>query len=444
MLKTWLQSTLLQINDYAFKGENLVLSLLVTFVIIVAFLWTRKWLKRYSKRHDLTSETLLSIQRLIHINFFLAWLILLVLALSVDHTFNSLGNVDIKISNLLILLLIMLIAKMADIIISARIVEEMIHRPEHDGLSDSFKEKDKKSQITRVIQYSLVTVVLIIILPLFDLDFVIHTITINKQEISIKLTSLLSAILVLLIARIVVWLFVNLVLHGWYQTQRIDHGKQYAYNQLVSYVIYTFAFIFALQYIGFNLTLLWAGTAALLVGVGIALQQTISDFFSGLVMLFERSVEAGDFLDFGTFQGTIKKIGLRASIVETLERKDIIIPNSKLVNDNVINWTRSKPTTRFEVLVGVAYGSDVELVKTLLLQIALDVNEVLLAPKPFVRFLNFGAYSLDFGLYFYSMNVTAIEDIKSDIRFRINQVFQENKVEIPFPQHVLWYGDKDK
>ena len=100
--------------------------------------------------------------------------------------------------------------------------------------------------------------------------------------------------------------------------------------------------IFALKWMAIDLTLLLAGAAALLVGIGIALQQVISDFFSGLVILFERSVEVGDFLDFGAYRGTVKKIGLRASIIETIERKDVVIPNSHLVNERVTNWSSTR------------------------------------------------------------------------------------------------------
>ena len=397
-------------------------------------------MQSYSEKHQLPEKAFSALNRLLVFNWLIGLVIFLSLALGLDPVIESIGEYELTLSNLLLILLVIFIARMADSFISLRIVEEMAARGEEEAQKGGHSAQEKKSDITRIIQYSLFTVVLIIILPFLDLDATIHSAIINDHPIDVKLTSVLAAVLVILFARIFVWLSVNILLYGWYQNQRIDHGKQYAYNQLVSYVVYTIAFIIALQYLGFNLTLLWAGAAALLVGIGFALQQTISDFFSGLVILFERSLEAGDFLDFGDNRGTVKKIGLRASIVETLERKDVIIPNSKLVNDNVVNWTKGKATTRFEVLVGVAYGSDLSLVQQLLLQSAMDVRGVLLSPKPFVRFLDFGDSSLDFGLYFFSMNVTKIEDIKSDLRFKIDQLFREKGVEIPFPQRVVWEG----
>ncbi len=442
MIKNWLESAVFILGEHAFLGRHILLGTVTLILFFFGYKISKKWLHTYSEKHQLPQKTFSSLNRLLVFNWLIALVIFLSLALALNPVIESIGEYDLTMSNLLLILLVIFIAKLADTFISARIVEEMAARGEEEPVKGVHTAQEKKSDITRIIQYSLITIVLIIILPFLKIDVNLHTVTINDSAIAIKLTNVLSAVLVILFARILVWLSINILLYGWYQNQRIDHGKQYAYNQLLSYIVYMIAFIIALQYVGFNLTLLWAGGAALLVGIGFALQQTISDFFSGLVILFERSLEAGDFLDFGDMQGTVKKIGLRASIVETLERKDLIIPNSKLVNENVINWTKTKPTTRFDVLVGVAYGSDLDLVKQNLLQSAMDVRGVLLSPKPFVRFLNFGDSSLDFGLFFFSMNVTNIEDIKSDLRFKIDQVFRENGVEIPFPQRVIWEGKK--
>ncbi|MFT6807258.1 MAG: small-conductance mechanosensitive channel [Saprospiraceae bacterium] len=440
MIKNWLESAVFTVGDHAFLGRHIFLFVFIVLFVLLGYRFTNRWLASYSEKHKLPKNIYAPINRLLIINWCLALVILLSVALSLDPILESIGEFQLTFSNLLSILMVILVAKMADSFISARIVEEISSRSEEDVYKNGMSSTEKRSAITRVIQFSLLTIALIIIFPLLEINVTIQTVTINDKAIDIRVTNVLSAVLVILFARILVWLSVNILLYGWYHSQRIDHGKQYAYNQLLSYIVYTIAFIIALQYVGFNLTLLWAGAAALLVGIGFALQQTISDFFSGLVILFERSLEAGDFLDFGDMQGTVKKIGLRASIVETLERKDLIIPNSKLVNENVINWTKTKPTTRFEVLVGVAYGSDLVLVKQTLLQSAMDVRGVLLSPKPFVRFLNFGDSSLDFGLFFFSMNVTNIEDIKSDLRFKIDQFFRENGVEIPFPQRVIWQG----
>jgi small-conductance mechanosensitive channel len=186
------------------------------------------------------------------------------------------------------------------------------------------------------------------------------------------------------------------------------------------------------------MTILLGGAAALLVGVGLGLQQTFNDFTSGIVLLFERSVAVGDILEFGDKIGIVQQIGMRSSILETRGNVSLVVPNSKLVNDSIINWTHFSSKVRFSVDVGVSYGCDTKLVKKLLLEIANDSPYVLQYPAPFVRFQDFGDSSLNMSLYFFSRNCIIIEDIKSDIRFNIDAAFRENKIIIPFPQRDLW------
>ena len=145
-----------------------------------------------------------------------------------------------------------------------------------------------------------------------------------------------------------------------------------------------------------------------------------------------------DVLDIGGLVGTVKAIGLRTSTVETRDSITVVVPNSKLVTDNVINWSHFDEKVRFKVGVGVAYGSDTKLVKKILLKIAADHPSVNEKPNPLIRFTNFGDSSLDFELHFFSRNFIHIEDVKSDLRFEIDNAFRENNVEIPFPQRVVW------
>jgi len=191
------------------------------------------------------------------------------------------------------------------------------------------------------------------------------------------------------------------------------------------------------------MTVLWGGAAALLVGLGLGLQQTFNDFFSGIILLFERTVELGDVLEVDGTVGTVKLIGLRTSILETRDNITVVVPNSKLVTNNVTNWSHFDKKVRFQVNVGVAYGSDTKLVKELLLKVAMENTAVLEQPSPFVRFTNFGDSSLDFELHFYSREFIDIEDVKSDLRFEIDTFFRENNVDIPFPQRTIWMGKKE-
>jgi len=224
------------------------------------------------------------------------------------------------------------------------------------------------------------------------------------------------------------------MLHAIYNRRSIEDGSRYAINQLVKYVIYIFTIVFALETLGINMSLLLGGAAALLVGIGLGLQQTFNDFISGVVLLFERSVTVGDVLEIDGEVGTIKKIGLRASILSTRGNVRIVVPNHKLVNEKVINWNHVDDKVRFQIDIGVAYGSDSGLIKKLLLQAVKNNPYVLDYPAAFIRFQSFGESSLDFSLYFFSRNLLIIEDIKSDIRLEIDKLFREYKVNIPFPQ----------
>jgi small-conductance mechanosensitive channel len=140
----------------------------------------------------------------------------------------------------------------------------------------------------------------------------------------------------------------------------------------------------------------------------------------------------------GDMIGRVKRIGLRTSIIETTENITVIVPNSKLVTDSVINWSHQDDRARFTLSIGVAYGSDTALVKKILLQVATDNIYVLGKPLPIVRFVGFGDSSLDFQLLVWSRNFIVIEDIKSDLRFEIDRLFRENDVVIPFPQRDVW------
>ena len=226
---------------------------------------------------------------------------------------------------------------------------------------------------------------------------------------------------------------------GYYKKKRINVGAQFAINQLLKYFLYVVAFLFALESLGVKLTVLWGGAAALLVGIGLGLQQVFNDFISGILLLFERTVEVGHVVQVDGLIGSVKKIGLRTSLVETRDNITVIVPNSKLTSENVVNWSHYDNKARFRIAIGVAYGSDTQLVKELLLKVAKENGYVLKHPASFVRFTDFGDSSLNFELHFWSHEFINIEDVKSDLRFEIDRVFREHKVEIPFPQRDVWF-----
>ncbi|MEM6723505.1 MAG: mechanosensitive ion channel domain-containing protein [Bacteroidota bacterium] len=259
-----------------------------------------------------------------------------------------------------------------------------------------------------------------------------------------RVARLLGAFAILFIARILIWLITKRILPSYYRRKSIDIGGQFAFNQILKYVIYVVAILTAIQSLGLNLTVLLGGFAALAVGIGLGLQQTFNDFASGLILLFERSIEVGDVVEVDGHIGKVLKIGMRTCEVETRDNKSIIVPNSKLVTESAHNWDHRSKEMRFFVPLGVEYGTDPEVVKKMLLEIAEAHPKVMENPPPAVRFVNFNNFSLDFELWFWSLELMGIEDVKSDLNFAIEKAIKKYGIGIPFPRtdmHIFQDGE---
>ena len=300
--------------------------------------------------------------------------------------------------------------------------------------SDVLNHETTGKSLVRSIFY---LIVLIFALNNFHVDFTLYTRQFGDKIVQFKLSNIIYAILLIFLARLVVWAIINLFFFNIYTKQKINIGSQFAVNQLVKYVVYLIAIIMALNVLGIDMSLVLGGAAALLVGIGLGLQQTFNDVISGLVILFERSVSVGDVLEFDSTVGIVKRIGIRASTIETRGNTSIVVPNHMLVNEKVVNWNHFSEKVRFSIDIGVAYGSDTELVKKLLLESVLSNPYVEKYPASFVRFQNFGDFALEFSLYFFSRNLLIIEDVKSDIRLEIDKLFRQNSISIPFPQSEI-------
>jgi small-conductance mechanosensitive channel len=181
-----------------------------------------------------------------------------------------------------------------------------------------------------------------------------------------------------------------------------------------------------------------AGSAALLVGLGLGLQQTFNDIVSGIIILIEGTIRVGDVLELEGLVGRVTEIKLRTSTVYTRDGMNVIVPNHRFINENVVNWTHNHLANRFRITVGVAYGSDEQLVHKLLKECAEAHDDVITKETDrsvLVRLIGFGDSSLDFEILFWSRNAFRIEQTKSDIRFAILKAFREAGITIPFPQH---------
>lgn len=361
----------------------------------------------------------------------LLFLLLSVLSLDLNYAFTVSENFNPSISIILKTLVVLQLLRILDWVVNHLFIER------YYGSADNQTKKNKLNSVRKTVHYISYCLLTIYFLRQFNLDYVLSTRTIGSTEVRFTLSKIFTALFIIFLAQLFIWVITEIILRNIYKNKFIDYGSQFAVNQLVKYVLYVFAFVYALDILGINMTLLLGGAAALLVGVGLGLQSTFNDFISGIVLLFERSVSVGDVLEFEDTVGTVKKIGLRSSIVETRENISIIVPNHLLVNNKVLNWTHVSDKVRFYVDIGVAYGSDTELVKRLLIEAVSNNPYVSEYPSPIVRFENFGESALDFKIYFFSRNYAVIEDIKSDIRFEIDRLFRENNVTIPFPQRDI-------
>lgn len=299
--------------------------------------------------------------------------------------------------------------------------------------------REERRSFTRMLSYAL---------HLLGLWFALYSIGIHpntsllkiNDNITLRVSNLIQIGLIYFVARLFIFLMEKVFAHKLI-FNITEEGKRFAVIQISRYIVVTLAIVIGLSSIGVNLGLLWGGLAALLVGLGFGIQQTFNDLVSGLILLIEGTVKVGDIIEIESVAiGKVISIGIRVSTVETRDGINIIVPNSKFVVDNVINWSGSASATRFTVSVGVAYGSDTLLVKEKLLEITENQEFVVHHPEtPIVLFKNFGDSALEFELYFWTYEIWDIEIIKSKMRFDIDAIFRKNNITIAFPQRDIHF-----
>ena len=254
---------------------------------------------------------------------------------------------------------------------------------------------------------------------------------------------LLFAILVVIIGWIKRW-----VDRRWLQRIVIERGARDAILTLFSYVAFVLATLISLKAASVDLTGLAIISGALALGLGFGMQGIANNFVSGLILLFERPIRAGDFVSVDDVQGYVRSIRIRATEIETLDNQNVLVPNSELVSGRVTNWVLRDTHGRLQVKVGVAYGSDVEKVRDILETVGREHPEVITdgrAPAPRALFMGFGDSSLDFELRVRVQRIERRFSVMSDINFAIDKEFREAGVTIPFPQrdlHIVSYPEQ--
>jgi small-conductance mechanosensitive channel len=218
-----------------------------------------------------------------------------------------------------------------------------------------------------------------------------------------------------------------------------DKLKFISVFKFIKYVTYIIVFFVIMGMTGINITPFLAASAALLVGLGLALQDLFQDIIGGIFIILDKSLLVGDVIEVEEKVGRVIEIKLRTTRAVTRDDKIIIIPNHVLIRNSIYNFTQNRKTTREEITVGVAYGSDTRKVEELLMESVVGNSGILNKPEPFVTFEDFGDSALIFKLKFFVKDSFRVPTLASDVRFRIDSLFRENNVTIPFPQRDVHF-----
>lgn len=261
------------------------------------------------------------------------------------------------------------------------------------------------------------------------------------NDISISVKGILLVIIVIVVTSFVLNVFRRIL------TRRLPNEDKAKFKILFGYgkwIVYLIILLVTFNGIGVNVTAVFAASAALLIGVGLALQTLFQDIIAGVLILLDQTIHVGDIVEIDGKVGRVDEIKLRTTRAVTIDNKVLIIPHHLYLTNSLYNWTQNGSTTRESVVVGVAYGSDVQLVKKILLEAANNHELILKQPAPYVFFTNFGDSALEFKLVF-TLNDSFQGAIpKSDLRFEIDRLFRENNISIPFPQRDIHIIQKPK
>jgi potassium efflux system protein len=260
---------------------------------------------------------------------------------------------------------------------------------------------------------------------------------------TISLFNLIVALIIVVITYILVRNIPGILEVLIFSRVKLSPGTPYTITKLLTYILVAVGGAWAFSTLGMSWSKLQWLFAALSVGLGFGVQEIFANFVSGIILLFERPIRVGDTVTINGVTGTVAKFRIRAITMIDPDRKEVIVPNKSFVTGQVINWALSNTVTRLVVSVGVAYGSDLDLVKRLLLQAAHEQPSVLKDPEPRALFLTFGASTLDHELRVYVGQVSERNDTLDALNRRVNELFAENNIDIAFNQLDIFIKNKD-
>jgi small-conductance mechanosensitive channel len=261
---------------------------------------------------------------------------------------------------------------------------------------------------------------------------------INTSRIQLTVYEVLMVIVAFLVGFLLVQITKKILYKKAESKSKSNAGRYYAFAQLLKYLIYIITIFAVLDLLGINMTMFKTGSAALLVGLGFGLQHTFNDFVSGVIILAEGSLQVGNIVEVDNLVGRVKHIGMRTSRITTRDGVTIIVPNSKFVSENVVNWSHQHvDRTRFMIRFSVGVDADVNAVKKILLDIAGTHNDVVKNPAPKVRLFDFSESGYVFDLLFWTSNMFFVETVKSDMRFMMVEEFRKKDIRISFPHREI-------
>ena len=339
------------------------------------------------------------------------------------------------------------------LIVIEAISDALLHR--HYNSKESYDSSIKlkvETKLTQYIRLTLFVIWLLLFLQILDqlksiLNFFGDILSEPYSIGSISFTiGSIAAFLLILISSFIITKIISFTLDEGENTLKFLHlpkGIPRAISVVLRYLILAFGVVFALSSLGLDLSEFNLMAGALGLGIGFGLQNVISNFVSGLILIFERPILPGDTVEVNNLMGTVNKIGVRSSKVSTFDGADVIVPNNNLVSNELINWTLSSSLKRTEILIGTSYDSTPNQVLEILLECANNYPELVKDPMPQALFSDFGDNSLNFRLRFWTHFSLSLQ-AKSDISIAIYNKFKEHNIKIPFPQQDVYIKDFPK
>lgn len=303
-------------------------------------------------------------------------------------------------------------------------------------------QSDLLRSIRRLMMAAAILTLIVLLLQMFALYepivIVLKSPLLTVQNIKFSIFNIISAATIVGTATLIS-LLIRLTLNAQiYPTFNVDIGVAYAINTIINYLIIVVGFFLVLVALGVNLAALTVVLASLSVGIGFGLQTLTENLISGLILLFGRAVQKGDYVTVNNIYGRVEAVGARSVVVRTMDNYDMLIPSKELVNGSIINWSYRDPYVRLHIPVGVTYKADPKEVERVLLDAASRHEDVLKLPEPQVWFTGFGDNSINFSLLVYfDCNVIIPDQLKGQIYFHIWDALADANIEIPYPQRDL-------